>query len=246
MLKSVVMKGKPVKTLRKRKLSNHEATSDSAKKERTDVDMEADAIPTTIVESEANDSTPGNLFGDTSTQSPEINESESKLDASFSSNDLLVIDEDAVVEDDAPPEPPTSNNLLADLISQMGMDRVASQTDGKQSQPSTSAGLLDDQMDASTKKTKAKSGEPSDSNDLLGGILAQMGDDDEEETECNNSALLQSKKKYVVVNFDTEFENKLSLLVRSTSHGLMQNGEEVCLTVKSDYIPAIGAEVCSF
>jgi hypothetical protein len=59
-------------------------------------------------------------------------------------------------------------------------------------------------------------------------------------------AASQSGKRYSIVNFVTEYAKKQQILVRTSNHGMDENKEHVCVTVKSDYLPAIGAEVCYF
>jgi hypothetical protein len=71
-----------------------------------------------------------------------------------------------------------------------------------------------------------------------------MGGSVESKDACHDPTLAESKKKYLVVSLESEYAKVNPVLVRSTNHGIDQNGETVCLTVKSDYLPALGAEVC--
>ncbi|KAI6176086.1 hypothetical protein M3Y97_00760700 [Aphelenchoides bicaudatus] len=82
--------------------------------------------------------------------------------------------------------------------------------------------------------------------DLLGDILEGMGglDNLDNTSKEANSGTTGSifDKRYLIVDLATEFAPRHRVLVRSTNHGTDQLGNEVCLTVKTEYIPAIGAE----
>jgi hypothetical protein len=71
-----------------------------------------------------------------------------------------------------------------------------------------------------------------------------MGGSIESKAVCHDPTLVQSKKTYSVVSLESEYAKVNPILIRSTNHGIDQNGEAVCLTIKSDYLPALGAEVC--
>lgn len=155
------------------------------------------------------------------------------------------IDEPTVLSDDDA----TSSqipDLLGDILKEMdaGVEKPKKK-ESKVAEPKELPVIDTVQEEVPMEKDSAES---SRINDLLGDILEGMGGGDFNST-INTIAKSEStkgagfKKRYSIVDLVTEFAVKQRILIRSTNHGICQPDEEVCITVKSDYIPAIGAEV---
>ena len=50
--------------------------------------------------------------------------------------------------------------------------------------------------------------------------------------------------RYSLFEIESNVAPKQRLLVLASNHGIDQNGERLSYTVKLDYLPAIGGEVC--
>jgi hypothetical protein len=136
-----------------------------------------------------------------------------------------------------------SDDLLGSILNQMG--------DVKPKKIATRKIVRKEQLSQSEVKTESTDAESAAKsariNDLLGDILGEMGGGDATtsmDIKPSSDFVPGFKKRYSIVNFSSDYVMKQRILIRTSNHGIDQNGEKVCLTVKSDYLPAIGAEVC--
>jgi hypothetical protein len=134
-------------------------------------------------------------------------------------------------------------DLLGDILKGMG-DVSAKKPAAKQTPKDSTASEVKEEVLVKEEVPDAGS---SRINDLLGDILQNMEGGNSDNKIVEKSQSTQSagfKKRYGIVELVTEYLKKQRILVRSTNHGTDQLGEDVCVTIKSDCLPVIGAEVC--
>jgi len=149
------------------------------------------------------------------------------------------------IEPENLPESCSGPDLLDDIFKGMNKDKeVKPKVEVKQEPGVINPTAPPSTLTSNSNETAASS----QVNDMLGDLL--KGLDNIDENESNTSEVNQSqtpsfgqfKQRYSIVDFETEYLIKYRILIRTTNHGIDQTEEDVCLTVKSDYLPAIGAE----
>lgn len=144
----------------------------------------------------------------------------------------------------------SSFDLLGDIMK--GMDTMSErQRKSVETKEEPNKGLVVDQglAEAPNKPNISERVTSLNLNDLIGDIINEMDAASNNPINVNSSntsktAEPESEKCYSVVDLETEFIMKQRILVRSTNHGVDETGEKICITVKADYLPAVGAEVC--
>lgn len=233
LLKTSIIKDKVVNTTKKRRMSDMDVDEEEDEPNFKRGKLEDDAMDY-VVHSPGKEPNIDDLFDE-----PTAPESPKQLTIVDNDDSTVKIEEvktEIMEEEEYTSDP--SNDLLGNILGQMGEIKKPQKV---KEEPK------DEQVQTKQANTVPVKVEPPSSiiEDLLGDIMHEMGDSASNNAESNTTdeVLPEFKKRYSIVGLDSEYVSKQKILVRSTNLGVDQDGEQICLTAKADYLPAIGAEV---